>query len=291
MRPVLEYSPYTMQHFLEARTKAASQWKGQHTPAHEAGPAKAGKVRRRFCAYEPPWQSSGLLIPIIPTPLQCLEPKEGLTNNSKHRKQRRKRKRTKWVSLLFFAPGISPKDENKHECVICVASFLIFKKSAFPTPRVINKVFPIFSILHSSSLIHAHDTRACARTHAHTFLKPEFIFRPERVGVPHQGPLLLSRHSQKALLPDRKSSPQNLLDELPQNSDFLLTRRWKKYISKNPAQTQPCTRHTGIRRGWGFSATPAPRACSPTHSMLRRGDQLRWHPVHSLPCECAIPCP
>ena len=111
--------------------------------------------------------------------------------------------------------------------------YLKRKKSAFPTPASINKVFSTFNILHLSPLhTHAHThTRAQAHTHTHThnFSKPEFIFSPERLGVPDQGPLLLNRHSKKASLPDIKRPLYNLLEEITQSSDYFLTRKWKKY--------------------------------------------------------------
>lgn len=54
MTPSLEYSPYTMQFFLEAITEAASQLKGQHSQADELGPANAGKVRHSCYEHELP---------------------------------------------------------------------------------------------------------------------------------------------------------------------------------------------------------------------------------------------
>ena len=106
------------------------------------------------------------------------------------------------------------------------------KKSAFPTPRFINKV----SILLLSPLTHTHrhtlrgasaHIRVQAHAHTHTcdFLKPKFIFRLERLSVPNQGPLLLNRHSKRDSLPDRKRPLYNLLDELSQSSDYFLTRK------------------------------------------------------------------
>ena len=110
--------------------------------------------------------------------------------------------------------------------------YLKRKRSAFPTPRSINKVFSTFSFLHLSPLTHTHThTQAQAHAHTHTcnFLKPKFIFRLERLGVPDQGPLLLNRHSKRASLPDIKRPLSNLLEELSPSLDYFLTRKWKKY--------------------------------------------------------------
>lgn len=106
--------------------------------------------------------------------------------------------------------------------------YLKSKKSAFPTPGSINKVFSTFSILHLSSC--PLPTCSHSRTYTHThhtqdFLKPKFIFRPERLGVPDQGPVLLSRHSKNVSLPDIKRPLYNLLEELSQGSDYFLTRK------------------------------------------------------------------
>lgn len=138
--------------------------------------------------------------------------------------------------------------------------------------------------------VHTH-TLGHTRTHIRTISEnPSLFLGQKRLGVSDQGPLLLSRHSKKASLPDMKRLLYNLLEELSQSSDYFLTRKWKK--KKIQESWSDSVLHLAHENPYGLEILSNTQLYGLfAHRAPWRKVWVSWHSVFSLPCKCAIPFP